>query len=337
MARIVVLTTTLNDWVSLCSLLPLIDGELTRIGCRGSVVVVDDGSWEFEGKNEIGATGFTAIETVKVVTLYRNLGNQRAVAVGMAYATAQFDADYLILMDGDHEDNPTYIPALIDECHRHQDRRMVFAARTGRSEGWIFKVCYRIYQRIYRLLTGVSIDIGNYSLLPWRIATKASYVGELWNHFPAAIMRARIPFVTIPAKRSQRIAGQSKMNMVSLVTHAISGFAVHGDTVAVRALLGAGILAFVGLVLGAVLMGIKILTDLPIIGWTSQVGGLLILFLFQLLIGSGMLVFLVVTLRLQPPSIPAFEFRKYVFEEETLVGDPTNGQVSAQTEIPKKV
>jgi polyisoprenyl-phosphate glycosyltransferase len=316
--NVVVLMATYNDWDSIAELLPKIDDELNAINAIGHIVIVDDGSTEFGGQELIGSQSFLAISRVECVELFRNQGNQRANAVGIAYCEAETDGDYLIVMDSDQEDKPNYISQLIKSCAENQDKAIIFAERAERSENLAFRFFYGAYQRLYKLLTGMNISIGNFSVIPKLLIPRVANIAELWSHYPAAIMRARIPFMAIHSERGKRTRGKSKMSIVPLLLHALSGFTVHAETVGARVLImavGAG--AFIlGIV--AVLISIRLFTELPILGWTSQIVALLLVIVFQIVITAAIMVFLVIAVRMQPPMVPALEYSKFIMRNRSL-------------------
>lgn len=47
-----------------------------------------------------------AIASMRLLVLRRNLGHQRAIAVGLCHADAKLDFDSILLMDADGEDAP---------------------------------------------------------------------------------------------------------------------------------------------------------------------------------------------------------------------------------------
>src|SRR5262249_510459 len=148
------------------------------------MVVVDDGSSRFDGVSEIAGLHLRMIRSVISVVLHRNVGNQNAIAVGLGYLTSLMNGDYVVVMDCDHEDDPVYIPKLLSACQEQQEKKMIFAARTKRSEGAAFVGMYTIYRYFYRVLTGASISMGNYCIIPWLLAKRIAHISELWGHFP---------------------------------------------------------------------------------------------------------------------------------------------------------
>ena len=48
---------------------------------------------------------------------------------------------------------------------------MIFAARTKRMESLAFRLCYRAYRLVHHAMTGVEVQVGNFSVIPraaWR-------------------------------------------------------------------------------------------------------------------------------------------------------------------------
>src|SRR5438045_9738760 len=86
-AQLIVLIPVYNDWEVLRLLLQQLDAELSANQTSASVVAVNDGS---QLSAEFRQPSFNAIRTLEVLHLRRNLGHQRAIAVGLAYVEANF-------------------------------------------------------------------------------------------------------------------------------------------------------------------------------------------------------------------------------------------------------
>lgn len=315
---VIVLLPTYNDWMSVAHLIPRIDEALAPLKVRVRIVVVDDGSYDLEGKDALESISPSVIERIDEVVLTRNQGNQRTLAIGVAYVAAREKGDYLVVMDSDNEDNPDYIPKLLQTCAGSGDRKIVFAERSKRSEGLAFRLYYQIYRGLYRMLTSTSISMGNFSVIPWKLVLRLANVAELWNHFPASIIRSRMPFQMIACARGTRLFGETRMNLVALVTHAFSAFSIFSDVVAVRtiifALLISGLIACGALTV----VGLRLFTNIPLIGWTSTILGLMVIALIQILSAAVLMLFLTLFMRMQPALIPAQEFEKFILSVATL-------------------
>ena len=314
---ICILTATLDDWDSLLVLLAELNETLAGADLFATVVVIDDGSSNFVEPDRFRIKEWAHITEVRIVTLYRNLGNQRAISVGLGYIATELPGLPVVMMDADLEDQPKYLPALIEKMHE-VGNKIVFAERSERSEGRSFRLLYGIYQRLYKMLTGLPISIGNYSAIPAKLVPRVASTSEIASHFPAGIMRARVPYTSIPSVRGNRRFGESKMRLVSLIIHGLSGFAVHADVVGVRIVLG--ILATIAVVAGiiGVLIFQKLFTDIHIIGWTSQIVVLLINFMAQSFVAAIFIVFLVLANRNQTSFMPIADHGKFIMEITSL-------------------
>lgn len=115
-----------NDWASLTTLLECLDLTLNQHGIRAEVLAVDDGS-SISPQGIFRLHGLTAIQRVDVLRLKRNLGHQRAITIGLAYAEAHYAADIAAVMDSDGEDTPEDVIRLIHTCAETGYQKLVFA------------------------------------------------------------------------------------------------------------------------------------------------------------------------------------------------------------------
>lgn len=282
-----------NDWPSAQKLLVLIDATLGSISCRASLLIVDDASTE--DPEAAWTQSLSQIAEVSVLHLRRNLGHQRALAVGLVYIYQNWpNLDAVVVMDADGEDRPSDIPALLACFTAEGGRKVVFAARSKRLESAVFRFSYQAYRLLHKALTGVAVRVGNFSVLPRQALGRLMVVSELWNHYAAAVFRARIPRTSIPLARGTRLAGRSKMNFVSLLVHGLSAISVFSDIVGARLLAIAALAVVVAAALVGVVAGVRLFTDLAIPGWATYVTGILLIVLAQALIVSLALVFIIV-------------------------------------------
>lgn len=307
----VVLIPTFNDWKVLERLLPLLDRALDAAGRRAHVVVVDDGSTE-PRPQPFAAGPFTALLGIRVLSLRRNLGHQRAIAIGLAYLHAETDAEAVVVMDGDGEDAPADVPRLL-ECFEGTGRtQIVFAERIKRSESLLFRVGYFAYRQVHLALTGHRVRVGNFSVVPRALLRRLVVSSELWNHYAATVFRARLPFTTLPTTRAARLDGTSTMNMVALVTHGLSAMAVHSEVIGVRLLMVSIVLgALSALAIGTGLW-FRLFTNVAIPGWASTVFGSSILVLLIAIMLSLIFSFTALGGRQAFGFIPERDYRWFV-------------------------
>jgi glycosyltransferase involved in cell wall biosynthesis len=313
---IAILLPVYNDWESFKLLLEKISAVVELKAVQLHIVVVDDGSSSASMKHD-DLNLSPNIGSVEILHLTRNLGHQKAIAIGLAYVAQSQQCNTVITMDSDGEDRPEDIIRLINASASSPDK-IVFAKRTKRSEGIGFRFFYQIYKSVYYILTGSSISFGNFCIIPLGLLRRLVFVSEIWNHFSAGVMKSKLPITTIPTVRGCRIAGRSKMNLGLLVMHGLSAISVHMDIVAVRVFLASIALIVLSTVGIFIVFGIKLLTTLAIPGWATNVTfGLLIIILEAFLI-SFLLVFMILATRTFKLFIPCLDYAGYIFRIEKV-------------------
>lgn len=304
-----------NDWDCLDRLLVEVGAQAHHLPPL-QVFVIDDGSTASRRLTP-GAWG-GAFDAVTVVRLGSSLGHQRAIAVGLAHAVGDAAVAHVLVMDADGEDDPTSVPRLVGECLAKPDR-VVVAQRGARSESTGFRFGYRAYKAAFRLLTGKTLDFGNFCVMSRDAAERLSYMPETWNHFAAAVMRSRLSLERVRVDRRRRYSGRSQMNTVGLVNHGLSAIAAYIDVAFTRLLAVVVAAIALTLVVGGVATAIRLLTSLAIPGWTTTVLGFAVLALMQFLAVLAVLTFVVLATRSEVVPVPIRVANQYVKSVEKIV------------------
>lgn len=306
-----ILIPVFNDWESVALLIPQLDKSLAAVARSAELILVDDCSLNRPVDLPI-ADPLSAIRSIDVLTLARNLGHQRAIAIGLSYIAIRRPCRAVVVMDGDGEDLTSDVPRLLDGFDATGGERVVFAKRTRRSEGAVFALFYRLYRMAHWLLTGIRVEVGNFSVVPYGVVRKLAVVSEMWNHYAAAVTHARVPTTLVPTVRGKRLAGRPTMNFVSLVAHGLSAMSVFADRIGVRLLATTGVLMALLLIALIVAVSVRFLTDLAIPGWTTVVLGFLAVLLIQTAILSMVFMFMIQMGRAGSSFIPAREYELFV-------------------------
>jgi len=311
--KVILIIPVFNDWGSVAILLK----EITTFARSApstvmQVILVNDGSTE----NDPGLEAIPELP-IEIIHLQRNVGHQKAISIGLSYATKEKAFDFAIIMDSDGEDKPVDIQNLLRIAHEKKNK-IVFAHRAKRNENLSFRLSYKLYKVIFKLLTGVPISFGNFCAVPNELAKRLIYVSEIWNHFSGGILKSKLPYQLYSTERGNRYLGKSKMNFQSLILHGLSSVSVHIDTVSVRLLLASLMFLCAATILILVVGGIKIFTQLAIPGWTSNIIlGLTLVFL-QALFLSVLLVFIILSYRTQKNFIPATDYPIFINHIEQI-------------------
>lgn len=288
-----------------------LDAELQRLpAVEARVLLVDDGS----PMGTAGWSAFTpeALTRIDVLSLRRNVGHQRAIAVALCELAESGTADAVLVMDADGEDRPQDVAKLLAELDA-QPGVMVFAERRKRLEGLVFRSGYLGYRLLHRLLTGVPVRVGNFSVLPASALARLVSMSELWNHYAGAALRSRLPQRRVPLDRGTRAMGRSQMGgLISLVMHGISGIATFHDVVATRLLVASvAVVCLLSAALGTVVV-IKFATPLAIPGWATYTAGLLLVLAIQVASVAFSLVLSLISGRTAATFIPCRDYRIFV-------------------------
>ena len=311
MPSVVVLLPVFNDWPALSLLLPRVASHLASATSQFGILIVDDCSTVDPGESAPEHTARGA-DWVRIVRLRRNLGHQRAIAVGLSYIDEHVPCDAVIVMDADGEDRPDDLPSLLSQFQREGRGKIVFAARRRRAEGLLFVVFYRLYQIFHRILTGGGVRIGNFSVIPRRQVSSLVTVSALWIHYAAAAVRSRQPMCLVPTERGRRLDGRTHMDFVSLVVHGLSAISVYSDVVFTRLVMAASALTAVSLAAMAAVLGVRLLTTLAIPGWATYSTGLLLIVLLQSVMFVVSLTFLMLGSRHHATVLPCRDYKYYV-------------------------
>jgi hypothetical protein len=317
---IIVLIPVFNDWESLARVLPELDKALASRAREVDVLVVDDGSTVEPGEDLIRGP-FASLSRIDVLRLRRNLGHQRAIAVGLAYVEDRLGSRAVVVMDGDGEDDPADVPRLLEHVEEDGGDRIIFADRTRRSEPLGFRAFYALYRLLHHALTGQKVRVGNFSAIPRRRLSSLVVVAELWNHYAAAVIRSRQPHYSIPTRRAARLCGRSTMNFVSLVTHGLSAISVYSDVVGVRLLVLSVLLAAVMLIGIVAATIVRLTTEWAVPGWATSTVGLLLILLGQAVMAAFIFSFMILGSRHGSPFLPRRDYSFFVGSVHALYLD----------------
>jgi polyisoprenyl-phosphate glycosyltransferase len=248
-----------------------------QFGERVFVVAVDDGSVRqplpVESLSDAGIAG-------AVLKLRRNVGHQRAIAIGLSYAAEHLvPGQQVVVMDSDGEDLPSTIPALLAQLD-NPSVDVVVAQRKSRVETFKFKAFYQVYKRFFGVMTGRPISFGNFMALKPAAVKRLVSMQELPIHVAAAVLASKLRTGICPLDRGPRYAGQSKMNFVGLALHGFKALMVFAEDVLVRVGIVSAVIAACAVV-GSVVAVVLKLMGYSTPGWFSLVLGIFVLLFLQ--------------------------------------------------------
>lgn len=282
-----------------------------------SLLLIDDGSVSSTSPDQLPFHP-DVVKEIRVLVLRRNLGHQRAIAIGLAYIQQSCRADAVVVMDADGQDSVEDIAGMIEATRGLKRPTAVFAARGKRLESRVFRLFYGVYRVAHRFLTGRDIRFGNFSVLPWSHLDTLVVFPELWNHYAATFLKSRLPYVQVYSDRGVRLKGKSQMNFVGLVVHGLSALFANQEVVGTRLLVANMILSLLFVIAMTVVIVIRVSTRLAIPGWATTTLGLLLILMSQALIACFVLVFSIIMNRNQLGFLPVRDYSYFIHRQKSL-------------------
>jgi glycosyltransferase involved in cell wall biosynthesis len=202
MRELSLIITVMNEEENIAPLLAAVRSAMGNIDYE--VVLVDDGSSD---KTVAKILEHSDDRTV-LIQLRKNYGQSTAMTAGIDHSTGK----YVALLDGDLQNDPSDIPAMLDLLIR-EDWDVVAGNRKNRKDGmFLRKIPSRIANALIRRMTGVYIKDYGCTLKVFRreIAEELGLYGELHRFIPvlAKLQGARITQVDV--KHHARQFGKSK-------------------------------------------------------------------------------------------------------------------------------
>ena len=185
---------------------------------RVQIVLVDDGSADHTWP--LVKAFSDQHRFVKGVSLSRNFGHQRALFCGYTFA----DGDIVVSMDGDLQDPPDLIPAMLLEWKNGAD--IVFAVRKDRYGETLFKRWTAFW--FYRLLNSLAnisapLDCGDFRLMSRRALDGLFSLGDKIMYLRGMVGWIGFRTARVEYNRPKRYAGSTKFNLVKMLRFAVDG------------------------------------------------------------------------------------------------------------------
>jgi len=182
-----------------------IETSLAVLGKTYEIVVVDDGSRDATFAKLRSIRGRLA--QLKVVRLKRNFGQTAAMAAGLAQAQGAV----VILMDGDGQNDPADIPALLRKLDEGND--LVAGWRYNRQDPFLNRrLPSMIANRLISLTTHVKLHDYGCTLKAMRqdVAKNLRLYGEMHRFIPAIAYERGARIAELKVNHRPRLRGTSK-------------------------------------------------------------------------------------------------------------------------------
>jgi polyisoprenyl-phosphate glycosyltransferase len=227
------------------------------------MVLVDDGSRD--RTLEMLQAAARRDPRLVVVALSRNFGHQAALSAALDYVSG----DVVVAMDGDLQDRPEAIPALLAKHREGFD--VVYAQRVKRKERWPLRLSYFVFYRLLASLadTRLPLDSGDFALMSRQVVDQMRAAPEHNRYLRG--LRSWVGFrqTGLVVERDERFAGTTNYGPLKLLKLASDGL----FSFSIVPLRAAAMLGFIAIVLSAVFslytLYAKLFLDRTPAGFTS--------------------------------------------------------------------
>lgn len=175
--EVAVLLPSYNEANNLVEVVPETLAILEAAGLDYEVVVVDDGSTD--GTRTVMKPMISP--RTRYLRLRRNSGKSEALRAGLS----MIDAEFVVLMDADGQDDATQIPALVERL-RNGEADLITGRRALRNDRFIKRNTSKIYNAATAKVTGVEGRDFNSGLkaMTGDLAESLELYGELHRYIP---------------------------------------------------------------------------------------------------------------------------------------------------------
>ena len=252
------------------------EGKISR---RSRVMFVNDGSsdntWAI-----ISELHEKEPEMFSGVNLSRNRGHQNALLAGLL--TAVNDADMIVSMDADLQDDINAVDEMVDDYHKGYD--VVYGVRSKRETDTFFKRFTA--EGFYKVMKALGVDIvfnhADYRLMSRRAVEGLAQFTEVNLFLRGIVPQIGYKWTTVTYERAERFAGESKYplkKMIAFAADGITSFSVKP----LRLITNAGIVVFLISLVMLLYTLISWIAGHTVTGWTSTLASIWMIGGIQLL------------------------------------------------------
>ena len=233
-------------------------------GLNVEIIFIDDGSKD--KTRELLKKHAAEDDRIKVICFARNFGHQIAVTAGIDAAIG----DAVVLIDADLQDPPEVIHQMIEKWKDGYD--VVYGTRTERPGESAFKLATA--RGFYRLLNKLSdvpipLDTGDFRLMSRAVVDTLRAMPERDRFVRGMVSWVGFKQTSLPYKRAERFAGQSKYPLRKMIRFATDGI-LSFSTKPLQMSVGVGMISALIALMGiAYALFLRVFTSTWVEGWTA--------------------------------------------------------------------
>lgn len=281
-----------------------------KISPDSHVVFVNDGSkdktWELISSYSEKDHLFGGIN------LSRNKGHQNALLAGLM--TVKEDADMVISMDADLQDDINAVDQFVDEYYKGND--VVYGVRSSRKKDTFFKRTTAL--AFYRLMSKMGVE-SVYNHADYRLMSKRA-LDALENFKEVNLfLRGIMPLIgfksaIVEYERNERFAGESKYPLKKMLNFALDGITSF-SVKPIRFITATGFLISIISVIMFIYTIVRHILGFTVVGWSSLIISLWFLGGVQIL-SIGVIGEYIGKIYMETKARPRFIIESYVIHHK---------------------
>ncbi len=213
----IVVIPVYNDWRSLNKLISKLNSVLIKDKkIRSEILIINDNSTK---EVKINLKNLKSIKKIKVIYLKKNLGSQKAIAIGLSYLKKIKENFFITVMDSDGEDDPLQVKKMLKLAIKNPTR-VVTSNRKQREESIIIILLYKLHLILTYLFTQKWISFGNFSTFNKKNLNKLLSNNSSWYSHSSSVLK-NCGILRLYSKRKKRYYDKSKLGLLSLIEHSL--------------------------------------------------------------------------------------------------------------------
>lgn len=179
----------------------------SRLGNRFEIIFVNDGSRD-RSQEEIEALYLLDPGRVRAIQFRHNFGKAAALYAGFKSARG----DIIATIDGDLQDDPEELPALISKLDEGYD--LVSGWKNNRKDSFVKNITSKLFNAATNLVSRVKLHDFNCGMKVYRseVAKGLNLYGELHRYIPVLASSQGYRVCEVKIEHRRRINGHSKYN-----------------------------------------------------------------------------------------------------------------------------
>lgn len=218
MTEISVVVTIYNAEKALPELVERLDKAVGSVTGSYELIFVEDRGKDASWKVLKGLAAGN--RNVKAVRMARNFGQHNAITAGLHLATG----NYVVLMDGDLQDEPEVIPGLYDAIKKGETE-IVYVRRINRKDTAYKKFTSNLYYRVFSFVSGMKVNpqVGTFRIMTKLVCESFCQFREVNKYIGGIFSWMDFDEGFFDAEHKERKHGRSNYNMSKMLRLALNG------------------------------------------------------------------------------------------------------------------